>query len=147
MKASRTSSPLAVGSLTVELRFHGDYLAGVKLPARPPATMTRQVLVDLVKRLQGMPLELPDAAPFTRRVWSLLQEIPFGQTITYAELALKAGSPRGARAAGGACAANQLPVIIPCHRVVASHGLGGYAYGLEWKRTLLELEGGCRCHL
>lgn len=140
MKAPHTSSPLTVGPLTVELRFHGNFLAGVELPARPPATMTRQVLVDLVETLQGMPLELPDAPPFTRRVWSLLQKIPFGQTATYAELASQAGSPRGARAVGGACAANPLPVIVPCHRVVASHGLGGYAYGLEWKRTLLELE-------
>ena len=66
--------------------------------------------------------------------------IPYGTTITYRELAELAGSPKGSRAAGMACGANPLAVIIPCHRVVAANGLGGFAGGLAIKKALLDLE-------
>ncbi|MDR1453505.1 MAG: methylated-DNA--[protein]-cysteine S-methyltransferase [Candidatus Margulisbacteria bacterium] len=82
---------------------------------------------------------------FQIRVWQELRKIPKGQTITYAELARRAGRPRSARAAANACGANPLPVIIPCHRVVRSDGgLGGYsgAGGVKRKRSLLAQENG-----
>jgi len=135
---------LTAGRLTVKLRTRNDRLVGIEFPQEPPAGLSREMLAGLEAALQVMPFELPAASPFTRRVWEILRQIPFGKTITYGELAARAGSPRGARAAGAACAANQLLLVVPCHRVVASNGLGGFALGLEWKRTLLALEAG-RC--
>lgn len=87
-----------------------------------------------------LPLELT-GTPFQKRVWKGLQEIPLGSTESYAQLARRLGRPTATRAVAGACAANQLAVAIPCHRVVRSDGkLGGYRWGLERKKKLLELE-------
>lgn len=77
---------------------------------------------------------------FQQRVWRHISAIPYGSCITYRELAESAGSHKGARAAGTACGANPLALIIPCHRVVAQNGLGGFAGGLEIKKSLLTLE-------
>jgi methylated-DNA-[protein]-cysteine S-methyltransferase len=80
---------------------------------------------------------------FARRVLSATAEIPYGSVSTYQEVASRAGSPRGSRAAGNALGSNPLPIVIPCHRVLRSGGgLGGYTGGLERKRTLLAIEGG-----
>ena len=81
------------------------------------------------------------ASVFHKRVWQHISTIPYGTCITYRELAVMAGSPKGARAVGMACGANPLVVIIPCHRVVAVNGLGGFAGGTGIKRALLDLEG------
>jgi methylated-DNA-[protein]-cysteine S-methyltransferase len=71
--------------------------------------------------------------------------IPYGGSLSYAEVAAEAGSPRGARAAGNALGANPIPIVIPCHRVLHSGGgIGGYGGGLDRKRYLLELEGAPR---
>lgn len=79
---------------------------------------------------------------FTRAVLERTNEIPFGSTRTYSEMAELAGSPRAHRAAGSALGANPIPIIVPCHRVLrVGGGLGGYGGGLEVKRSLLELEG------
>lgn len=87
-------------------------------------------------------LDLAAATPFQRRVWAVLLEIPYGATRTYRDVARAVGVPRGARAVGQAVGANPIPLLIPCHRVVASGGsLGGYAWGLTWKRRLLQVEG------
>lgn len=88
-----------------------------------------------------LPLNL-GGTPFQRSVWDLLVKIPYGQTRCYLDLAIELGQPGAARAVGSANGANPLPVIVPCHRVIASSGgLGGYAYGLDLKQTLLDLEG------
>ena len=79
---------------------------------------------------------------FTRKVLRATSRIPFGRTLTYTEVALKAGSPRGSRAAGNALGSNPIPIVVPCHRVIhASGGLGGYTGGLDRKEFLLRLEG------
>jgi methylated-DNA-[protein]-cysteine S-methyltransferase len=79
---------------------------------------------------------------FSRRVLKATARIPFGKLLTYGEVAAKAGSPRGSRAAGNALGSNRIPIVVPCHRVVRSGGkLGGYAGGVERKEFLLELEG------
>jgi methylated-DNA-[protein]-cysteine S-methyltransferase len=70
-----------------------------------------------------------------------MARIPYGETVTYGELAALAGNPRAARAVGGACGRNPVLIIVPCHRVVASHGLGGFGGGLDLKQRLLHLEG------
>ena len=79
--------------------------------------------------------------PFQQRAWAAMRLIRAGSVDTYAGLAERAGNPRAVRAAGTACSANLVPLIVPCHRVVASDGLGGYGYGLEVKVALLEHEG------
>ena len=86
------------------------------------------------------PLHMP-GTPFRERVWAALLEIPYGETISYGEQARRMGCPKGARAVGGANHHNPLPILIPCHRVVAAHGLGGYGEGIERKKYLLRLEG------
>src|SRR6266850_4430763 len=87
-----------------------------------------------------LPLDVRGTA-FQRRVWQALQEIPAGQTVSYVELARRIGSPKAVRAVAGACAANNLAVAIPCHRVVRNDGsLSGYAWGVERKRILLDRE-------
>ena len=79
--------------------------------------------------------------PFQQRVWRALQQIPYGATRTYGEIATAIGSPRASRAVGMACNKNPLLLIVPCHRVVGANGkLIGFAYGTESKRWLLELE-------
>ncbi len=84
----------------------------------------------------------PEGTPFQLRVWRELQRIPYGRTISYTELARRIGSPRAVRAAGSANGANPIPIAIPCHRVIAADGIGGYgAAGAQVKRRLLELEG------
>jgi methylated-DNA-[protein]-cysteine S-methyltransferase len=78
---------------------------------------------------------------FHRACCEAMMRIPYGATVTYAELATDAGSPRAVRAAGQACATNPIAVIGPCHRVLGTNGLGGYGGGLDQKCTLLALEG------
>ena len=81
-------------------------------------------------------------APFRRAVLEKLREVPRGQTVSYGELAARAGNPRASRAVGSACARNPIPIVVPCHRVLPSTGkLGNYGGGPERKRALLELEG------
>jgi AraC family transcriptional regulator of adaptative response/methylated-DNA-[protein]-cysteine methyltransferase len=87
-----------------------------------------------------LPLDVRGTA-FQRRVWQALQDIPAGETASYAEIARRIGSPKAIRAVASACAANDLAVAIPCHRVVRSDGsLSGYAWGVERKSALLERE-------
>ncbi len=88
----------------------------------------------------GLPVDMRGTA-FQQAVWQALREIPPGETRSYAEIAAAAGRPRAVRAAGTACGDNRLAVLVPCHRVLRGDGgLGGYAYGLERKRALLERE-------
>ena len=83
----------------------------------------------------------PEGTPFQERVWREIRRIPYGETITYAELARRAGAPGSARAAGAATGRNPLSIVVPCHRVVGSAGsLTGYAGGIERKARLLALE-------
>ncbi len=80
--------------------------------------------------------------PFYRKVWAALRRVPRGEVCTYAQLARAARSPRAMRAVGQAMAHNPLPLVVPCHRVIADHArLGGYTGGTERKRVLLALEG------
>jgi methylated-DNA-[protein]-cysteine S-methyltransferase len=84
----------------------------------------------------------PEGTPFQRAVWKAIAAVRFGETITYGELAKRAGRPGSARAAGAATGRNPIGIIVPCHRIVGSDGsLTGYAGGLKKKRALLELEG------
>jgi methylated-DNA-[protein]-cysteine S-methyltransferase len=84
---------------------------------------------------------LPAGTAFQQSVWEALLEIPYGETRTYKDIALRVGNPKGIRAVAQAIGANGIGIIIPCHRVIGSnHTLTGFAGGLEAKKTLLELE-------
>ncbi len=93
---------------------------------------------------RDVPLDLTGLTDFQRRVSLACRAIPWGETLTYGQLAARVGSPEAARAVGGVMARNRLPIVIPCHRVLGTAGsLGGYsaAGGLTTKRRLLHLEG------
>ncbi len=89
----------------------------------------------------NLPLDLKGGTELQRSVWSELAKIPYGHTISYTELAKRCGKPNAVRAIASACGKNPLPLVIPCHRVLAKDGsLGGFAWGLDAKQTLLALE-------
>ncbi len=113
----------------------------------PQAPVLRECVRQLAEYYDGnrttfdLPLA-PRGTEFQRRVWDEIAHVPYGKTITYGELAKRAGAPGHARAAGAATGRNPVGVVIPCHRIVGADGsLTGYAGGLERKRELLELEG------
>jgi AraC family transcriptional regulator of adaptative response/methylated-DNA-[protein]-cysteine methyltransferase len=83
----------------------------------------------------------PGGSAFQRAVWKVIADIPAGQVLTYGQIAAAIGNPGAVRAVGSACGANPIPLAVPCHRVVASGGPGGFGGGLELKRKLLAREG------
>ncbi len=125
-----------------------------KTSKRPPAlagqegAAGRKLLGELREYLAGrrtrftVPMA-PEGTAWQRRVWQAMRSIPWGQTRTYGEIARAVGAPGAARAVGAACGANPVLIINPCHRVVASNGLGGFgrkARRLDLKKMLLGLE-------
>ncbi len=126
-------------------------LDGIDVPPTDPTSWMKRSMRRIQKYAAGQPddfldieLDLSAATPFQRKVVENCRRIPFGHTLSYGELAAKAGHPRAARAVGNTMANNRIPLIIPCHRVVGSAGsLGGYSApdGLDMKRRLLRLEG------
>lgn len=97
-------------------------------------------VIDRSELAPDLPLDLVGTA-FQQRVWRALREIPAGETRSYAQIAKKVGSPGAVRAVGSACGKNPVAVVVPCHRVVREDGeLGGYRWGLERKKALLERE-------
>ncbi|MGQ0553034.1 MAG: methylated-DNA--[protein]-cysteine S-methyltransferase [Planctomycetota bacterium] len=106
---------------------------------RPYVAAAKDYLAGKLRRLD-VPLDLR-GTPFQKKVWSELRRVPYGSTISYAELARRAGHPRASRACGSANGSNPVPLFVPCHRTVASSGgLGGFGGGLPLKRKLLDLE-------
>jgi len=86
-------------------------------------------------------LDLRLMTPFQRRVMLAAAAVPPGEVVSYAEIARRIGQPRASRAVGQALHRNAIPIVLPCHRIVGSHGIGGYGGGLPMKRKLLRLEG------
>jgi methylated-DNA-[protein]-cysteine S-methyltransferase len=147
-----------IGVLTIE--GNEKAVTGIELPSeRTPcghthdnrdATDPPAPLADAVTQLEeyfagertefDLLLEL-SGTPFQRQVWLALTNIPYGSTVSYAKLAAMVGRPRAFRAVGQANGSNPVPIVLPCHRVVASGGgIGGYGGGIEMKRRLLALE-------
>ncbi len=144
-------------------RFSGEGLAELDFPGRAAPVSERVYRNDaspqisqwsavtkaaLDSALLGQPpdelppLDVRAGTDFQKRVWAALGRIPLGKTKSYAEIAREIGSANATRAVGGACGANPGPILIPCHRVVASGGrLGGFSGGLNWKMLLLSIEG------
>jgi methylated-DNA-[protein]-cysteine S-methyltransferase len=107
----------------------------------------RQLLdyLDGKRDIFEVPLDLSRGTPFQRRVWRVLKRVPYGKLRSYQWIASRVGGRHYARAVGSAVGANPLPVVIPCHRIVAQDAsLGGFACGLPMKRKLLTLEGTIR---
>lgn len=129
---------------------HGRHPARVEhgwTPSEQPFASVRRQLEEYFdgrRRSFDVPLK-PAGSPFELAVWAALQEIPYGETTSYGELARRIGRPDAARAVGAANGRNPIAVIVPCHRVIGANGsLTGYGGGLERKRLLLELEAGVR---
>ena len=107
-------------------------------------TVRKAVRIYLAGKQQALdiPLDLDGQPLFRRKVWGVLRTIPYGRVRSYGWVARKLGTPLAARAVGGACGDNPIPLIVPCHRVVGGDGsLGGFSGGLATKKRLLRLEG------
>ena len=135
----------------VELNFPNGDKPGpsAQLKARDPKIHAwhRTAGSALKKMLAGKkakkfpPLRL-EGTEFQKSVWREMQKIPTGRTKSYGEIARAIGNPKAVRAVGGACGANPIPVLVPCHRVLAANKkIGGFSGGLDWKRKLLAVEG------
>lgn len=119
-------------------------------PSRPVQVWQKATQQWVKSYLQGKqpnkqtipPLDLQQGTSFQQSVWRALQSIPYGKTQSYGEIAKKIRKTKAVRAVGGACGANPIPLIIPCHRVLAANRkLGGFSGGIDWKQKLLRLEG------
>ena len=154
MKYCYTDSP--IGPLLIAGDHESVHLIGFPKngkPQRPEAGWTESStgpLAETVRQLReyfagkrtdfDLPLA-PEGTTFQREVWRTLQEIPYGETISYGELAKRVGNPKASRAVGSANGKNPIPIVIPCHRVIAGDGtLGGFGGGLPTKEKLLALE-------
>jgi methylated-DNA-[protein]-cysteine S-methyltransferase len=138
----------------MQLQFPGTFAlnAAAASPPTSPSpqlkTWIRQTANSLGKALRGFapenspPFDFPSGTSFQKQVWEVLLSIPLGCVMTYGEIASRLRRPYAARAVGQACGANLIPVLIPCHRVLAARGgLGGFSGGLNWKLKLLKAEG------
>jgi len=111
-----------------------------------PSALTVEVVRQLKEYFWGerkrfsIPLDQSLGTPFQIEIWREMERIPFAETVSYGELAERIGRPKAARAVGQACHRNPWPLVLPCHRVVARQGEGGYALGLTSKRFLLAHE-------
>ena len=153
LSTCRIASPL--GEILLVANPAGDALCGLYLEGQkyfPPAAqwperrslaVFRAAAAQLREYFAGARTRFdialaPAGTPFQRDVWSAIANVPFGETISYAELATRCGRPTAVRAAGAATGRNPITIIIPCHRIMGTGGaLTGYAGGLERKRTLL----------
>jgi methylated-DNA-[protein]-cysteine S-methyltransferase len=143
-----------LGTLTLEASDRG--LSGIRFPNRPSrgieGKLTSNSVIKLAKRelkayfarqlkAFSVPLDWHGTA-FQESVWQALTAIPYGETVSYADIARAIGRPQSARPTGGAVGRNPIPIIVPCHRVIGSdHTLTGFTGGLNIKVTLLGLEG------
>lgn len=141
------SIPSPVGPLTIEEQDDkivsiswGNGVAGNGSRLLDEAARQLQAYFDGQLSHFDLPLA-PAGSPFEKRVWDAMQRIPYGETRCYGDLAEAISS--APRAVGGACGKNPIPIVIPCHRVLAKSGMGGYSGqgGLDTKRALLRLEG------
>jgi len=133
-----------------ELLLDGDLVLWHELPISGQEPKGSHALADRLARyftgerdsFTDVEVDLSWCSPFQRAATQALRHVPYGETVTYGELAALAGAPGAARAAGTFCAHNRFAIIVPCHRVVAAEGIGGYgSLGVGYKQRLLELEG------
>jgi O-6-methylguanine DNA methyltransferase len=129
----------------IQLSLDGDTVVGCALPflkAAPSKPFKIDDFQTLEKFIKKFPkIGNPAGTEFQRAVWNEMLKIPRGELRTYGEIAEAIGRPKAVRAVGTACGANPIPLFIPCHRIVAGNGLGGFGAGLPWKILLLKTEG------
>ena len=138
-------------NISLEIITENDKLKGINFVESYKETtkddnFQKEIKKELMEYFEGkrkvfeIPLEV-EGTEFQKKVWTEMAKIPFGERMSYGELAQKSGCPKGARAVGLACNKNKIPIIIPCHRVVGKNGnLTGFAGGLDIKAQLLKLE-------
>lgn len=126
--------------------FKKELKGAYKLDAKRDDDSLKAATKEIKQYLKGIPtvfkcrLDLK-GTPFQIDVWNELLKIPFGKTLSYKDIAKRINKPNALRAVGNACGKNPIPIIIPCHRVVAANGkLGGYSNGLDIKKKLLKIE-------
>jgi AraC family transcriptional regulator, regulatory protein of adaptative response / methylated-DNA-[protein]-cysteine methyltransferase len=140
------------GVCAVTLGDSGEFLSAKLREEFPKAEIgesnekLKEFVEEILRHLAGknklidLPLDL-QATAFQMQVWELLRKIPFGETLSYKQVAEKLGNPKAVRAVARACATNRVAVVIPCHRVIGTNGsLSGYRWGIERKRLLIERE-------
>ena len=161
MKNPAIELPIATEDGQFIARYSEKGLCGLDFPGRnngrvlsgnpkTPVEILRwhRITSDALKRILAgneprdfPPLDLQGTA-FQKSVWNIMIKISAGKTKSYGEVAKAIGNPKAVRAVGGACGANPIPVLVPCHRVLAADGkIGGFSSGLHWKRELLTREG------
>ena len=119
----------------------------IKSPFKESKVMRKlkQEFSGFFKEGGGFSVPLSDrGSAFQKKVWAIARKIPFGETISYSEMARRAGNLKACRAAGSACAKNPFLIVVPCHRVLSKKGVGGYALGLKAKKLLLKIESGAK---
>lgn len=141
------SSPL--GPVRIEAGGEGIVSVGFAKASKSQKSAANPLLRSCVRQMKRyfegsqakftVKLDLKGTS-FQKKVWSELTKIPRGKAVSYRELAQRIGHPQAARAVGSAAGANRICILVPCHRLVASKGLGGYAYGIDKKKKLLNLE-------
>lgn len=141
--------PSPVGLLEVEANEKAvtavHFVERERKPSKPHPILMR-VIRELTEYFVGRRTKFtvpvaPEGTPLQQQIWKAMSRIPLGKTETYGALAKAVGHPRAARAVGSACGKNPIGIIIPCHRVLSSSGLGGYSSGLGKKKWLLRHEG------
>lgn len=127
------------------VEWRGEMVARIYFSQEMPAEPSR--LAEEIAAYQEGSAPCPEAelkmskcSDFQKQIYAIVQTIPRGETMTYGQVALRAGRPGAARAVGRAMATNPFAILVPCHRVVAKKGLGGYAWGREMKEKLLRME-------
>lgn len=134
----------------VEIRTEGGRLMALNLTRAKPTPPKRgdRIADELERYFRGEPVTFQDidvdlsgATGFERSVYEATRAIPFGKVATYGQIAMAIGRPNAQRAVGRALGKNPASIVIPCHRVVAANGLGGFTGGLHWKKKLLRHEG------
>jgi methylated-DNA-[protein]-cysteine S-methyltransferase len=134
---------LADDSCLIELSLQG--LKGLSVRGKPEKERFKVEIEELTqyfsKKRNSFTFKIQiGGTDFQKSVFNSMKTIKYGKVLTYKELAAKIGKPKAYRAVGSACGANRIPIVIPCHRVVSSTGLGGFGGGLERKKFLLNLE-------
>jgi len=131
---------------SLESALAEEYPAATRARVTAPSSSLATWVEEIVGRMDGgqagsnVPIDV-QASAFQWKVWRELQKIPLGETRAYSEIAIAIGSPKAVRAVASACASNRVAVVVPCHRAVRlDGGLGGYRWGVERKRRLLEKE-------
>ena len=151
MKIYSTTYLSPLGTIIIE--SDGETLTGLRFADKPKCSEANEKTIPIIadvrtwlddyfgrRKPRNVPRLNPEGTDFQRKVWQALLTIPYGQTKTYGEIAQMV-SCRSAQAIGQAISRNPIALIIPCHRVVGAHGaLGGYAFGIERKEKLIQLE-------